>query len=315
MSGITFGVKQVTSCPETAQQLDARFYKTKLCSFHLVGRCTRGPRCTFAHEQQSLVTLPDLRYTRHCRPFFMNGFCKKGQACTFLHVREESPSASSSFCATDPSGVPPVDPAVPKMSSSESLGQRDFPCSCDIKNDFSRQSTAFSAGESSTSAMSFRDNIWSFSDWDDFESSRRPDFESGVLCSVDEAQDRCSRSASCCESLASESDDESVEGGPRLQTYDERDVDDPWATVGPFLGSEVDFGRHSDSDDSFDPDDASDSDASSNPDDAAEVLAEGGDPCGGEFHADGSGKVSWADLVDDESDEGNQTSATKRTYE
>jgi len=91
------------------QHLDARFFKTKLCAFHILGRCSRGMRCTFAHTQENLAAPPDLRCTRPCRYFSARGGCRKGAACSFAHKKEErSPRVAPSL-----SSVPEV-AAIPE---------------------------------------------------------------------------------------------------------------------------------------------------------------------------------------------------------
>mmetsp|Transcript_11000 Transcript_11000/g.24595 ORF Transcript_11000/g.24595 Transcript_11000/m.24595 type:complete len:278 (-) Transcript_11000:391-1224(-) len=70
------------------QQLDARFYKTKICSFYTAGTCKRGARCTFAHSEEHVAAQPDLRGTRPCRAFGTKHGCKKGDACAFAHLAD-----------------------------------------------------------------------------------------------------------------------------------------------------------------------------------------------------------------------------------
>lgn len=65
------------------------FRKTKACKFHLMGRCTRGEACVFAHEQNELQPLPDFRYTKMCPALCETGRCDKGSACMFAHSTKE----------------------------------------------------------------------------------------------------------------------------------------------------------------------------------------------------------------------------------
>jgi len=61
--------------------------KTKLCEFHLDGKCKYGSECAFAHQESELKTLPDLRKTRLCRAF-SKGKCVDAN-CKFAHGQEE----------------------------------------------------------------------------------------------------------------------------------------------------------------------------------------------------------------------------------
>eukprot|EP00448_Togula_jolla_P038540 CAMPEP_0170631408 /NCGR_PEP_ID=MMETSP0224-20130122/34621_1 /TAXON_ID=285029 /ORGANISM="Togula jolla, Strain CCCM 725" /LENGTH=293 /DNA_ID=CAMNT_0010959737 /DNA_START=45 /DNA_END=927 /DNA_ORIENTATION=+ len=70
----------------TPPPLDGRFYKTKICSFFAAGSCKRGARCTYAHSEEHIAALPDLRGTKPCRAFGTKHGCKKGDACAFAHL-------------------------------------------------------------------------------------------------------------------------------------------------------------------------------------------------------------------------------------
>mmetsp|Transcript_21307 Transcript_21307/g.47058 ORF Transcript_21307/g.47058 Transcript_21307/m.47058 type:complete len:235 (+) Transcript_21307:58-762(+) len=72
-------------CSTSPQGLDARFFKTKLCSFYAMGKCTRGSRCTFAHTEEDVKDTPDLYRTKPCRDFALKGFCELGDSCQFAH--------------------------------------------------------------------------------------------------------------------------------------------------------------------------------------------------------------------------------------
>lgn len=99
---------------------DAYKYKTEMCKFHLVGRCTKGEHCTYAHHEYEIYSgptsggsvsssprqpsipvvapirpvnmalpvgqvVPPRRFkTQQCK-FFLEGTCLKGNACTFVH--------------------------------------------------------------------------------------------------------------------------------------------------------------------------------------------------------------------------------------
>eukprot|EP00743_Colponemidia_sp_Colp-15_P010741 GILK01011865.1.p1 GENE.GILK01011865.1~~GILK01011865.1.p1 ORF type:complete len:235 (+),score=22.61 GILK01011865.1:51-707(+) len=59
------------------------FYKTKLCPFFSEGECSKGAECTFAHGDEELRALPDLRKTKLC-PNYQKGHCDDAE-CAFAH--------------------------------------------------------------------------------------------------------------------------------------------------------------------------------------------------------------------------------------
>merc|ERR1740121_1286746 len=90
--------------------------KTKMCDFFREGRCKYGSECAFAHSQDDLADMPDLRKTRICRAF-TQGKCND-QDCKFAHGQEELRPVDKCFqkalCRREkvkPSPDDPVDPA------------------------------------------------------------------------------------------------------------------------------------------------------------------------------------------------------------
>ncbi|KAF7456413.1 putative zinc finger protein [Cryptosporidium felis] len=79
-----------------------QLYKTKMCAFYNVGKCTRGNLCAFAHSVQELRPLPDLRFTRLCELTKRGDICRDVN-CTFAHslndlrTTEIPPSPLSEF--------------------------------------------------------------------------------------------------------------------------------------------------------------------------------------------------------------------------
>lgn len=65
------------------------FKRTKLCKFDLLGMCTRGASCAFAHGWESLRPQPDLFKTRLCSHFLRSGRCDAGKECRYAHSAEE----------------------------------------------------------------------------------------------------------------------------------------------------------------------------------------------------------------------------------
>lgn len=72
-----------------------QFTKTKMCPFELLGMCTKGIECPFAHGVKELNPLPDLRGTRLCKQFMKTGECPNGEECTFAHSKAELRQAST----------------------------------------------------------------------------------------------------------------------------------------------------------------------------------------------------------------------------
>lgn len=68
-------------------KLEARLFKTKMCSFYARGKCSRGQACKFAHKASDLVASPDLYRTRPCMVFARSGKCKDGWNCQYAHAR------------------------------------------------------------------------------------------------------------------------------------------------------------------------------------------------------------------------------------
>eukprot|EP00930_Biecheleria_cincta_P072427 TRINITY_DN59831_c0_g1_i1.p1 TRINITY_DN59831_c0_g1~~TRINITY_DN59831_c0_g1_i1.p1 ORF type:complete len:505 (-),score=78.73 TRINITY_DN59831_c0_g1_i1:56-1429(-) len=91
------------------------FRRTKLCKFDLLGACTRGDECAFAHGFESLRPQPDLYRTRICAHFLRSGRCDAGSHCRYAHSQGELRPA--------PRGVAPpcAELAVPGL-----LPQRRF---------------------------------------------------------------------------------------------------------------------------------------------------------------------------------------------
>lgn len=66
----------------------AVFQKTKMCKFHIMGVCTQGNSCRFAHEREQLQSLPDLSCTKLCKTLIATGVCNNPDCC-YAHNREE----------------------------------------------------------------------------------------------------------------------------------------------------------------------------------------------------------------------------------
>ena len=53
--------------------------QTRLCKFFVMGKCTRGQSCAFAHGQDKLRQQPDFSKTRLCADFMELGSCAEGE--------------------------------------------------------------------------------------------------------------------------------------------------------------------------------------------------------------------------------------------
>ena len=58
--------------------------QTRLCRFFVVGACTRGEACAFAHGKEKLKQQPDFSKTRLCADFVELGSCMEGDRCSGL---------------------------------------------------------------------------------------------------------------------------------------------------------------------------------------------------------------------------------------
>lgn len=67
----------------------AMFYKTKMCPQYMEkGSCPRGEGCCYAHSQNELRDVPNLKKTKLCH-LFQIGKCNRGNTCSFAHGEQE----------------------------------------------------------------------------------------------------------------------------------------------------------------------------------------------------------------------------------
>mmetsp|Transcript_53416 Transcript_53416/g.95854 ORF Transcript_53416/g.95854 Transcript_53416/m.95854 type:complete len:255 (+) Transcript_53416:70-834(+) len=71
-----------------SQERAQHFKRTKLCKFNLVGACTRGASCNFAHSSEDMTEQPDYSKTRLCADFKL-GKCLYDSNCKFAHGERE----------------------------------------------------------------------------------------------------------------------------------------------------------------------------------------------------------------------------------
>mmetsp|Transcript_84584 Transcript_84584/g.217947 ORF Transcript_84584/g.217947 Transcript_84584/m.217947 type:complete len:275 (+) Transcript_84584:75-899(+) len=73
---------------EKVERSAIHFQKTKLCKFHVLGVCTRGDQCSWAHDQDELKALPDFFRTKLCHTYLSKGVCKNVE-CRYAHGYNE----------------------------------------------------------------------------------------------------------------------------------------------------------------------------------------------------------------------------------
>lgn len=70
------------------------FNKTKMCKFHIIGACSKGPTCPFAHSKAEMRPLPDLTCTKLCKSLIDTGVCNN-KACMYAHNKLELRTTST----------------------------------------------------------------------------------------------------------------------------------------------------------------------------------------------------------------------------
>lgn len=75
-----------------------QFTKTQMCKFEIVGMCSKGTQCSFAHSAHELNALPDLRCTQLCKTLIQNGACYNPD-CLYAHNKEELRTSNAANAA------------------------------------------------------------------------------------------------------------------------------------------------------------------------------------------------------------------------
>ncbi|CAE7248375.1 Rf1 [Symbiodinium sp. CCMP2592] len=84
---VTSGLSPTADDEERSMRTQV-FEKTKMCKFHILGACTKGSSCRFAHSQSELQCLPDLACTKLCKTLIATGGCDNPD-CRYAHSQEE----------------------------------------------------------------------------------------------------------------------------------------------------------------------------------------------------------------------------------
>jgi len=83
---------QHAEAPESSRvvrkELASRCRKTTMCKFFLAGSCERGAACNFAHGENELRQVPDLRLTQLCPSLAATGVCRDSD-CKYAHSSAE----------------------------------------------------------------------------------------------------------------------------------------------------------------------------------------------------------------------------------
>lgn len=59
-----------------------------MCKFHILGMCTKGATCHFAHDKEEMSSLPDLYRTKLCKTLLNTGSCDAPD-CRYAHSKDE----------------------------------------------------------------------------------------------------------------------------------------------------------------------------------------------------------------------------------
>lgn len=73
---------------EKTERRTAIFERTKMCKFHILGLCAKGPECRFAHDKVELNGCPDLFRTKLCKTLINTGSCDSPD-CRYAHTKVE----------------------------------------------------------------------------------------------------------------------------------------------------------------------------------------------------------------------------------
>jgi len=118
------GTTQGGMAATNKQNRNGQFSKTKMCRFELLGMCTKGHQCPFAHGFLDLKPLPDLRCTKLCRELLQKGQCNT-KNCNYAHSREvlrqgssTKQAASSSNTSSSGAVLPGKAVSAPKQQQS-----------------------------------------------------------------------------------------------------------------------------------------------------------------------------------------------------
>ena len=73
-NGIELSVKESNTQPKVPNENNTN----KICIHHRMGKCRRGEKCPFKHENKSQECI-----------FYKRGHCSRGNECRYTHKKEE----------------------------------------------------------------------------------------------------------------------------------------------------------------------------------------------------------------------------------
>lgn len=103
------------------------FERTKMCKFHILGCCSRGAACHFAHTKEELMSQPDLARTKLCKTLISTGQCSDPD-CRYAHSKEELRLVTGFNCSNGRSNS--TSPAPSPGLASSAVGHSMPPKDC-----------------------------------------------------------------------------------------------------------------------------------------------------------------------------------------
>jgi len=102
----------------------AVFGKTKMCKFFILGVCTKGSECAFAHDPAEMMPVPDLSRTKICKSLINTGSCEDPD-CKYAHNKDELRNVPGVLLM--PKGIPSTatTSSTRQQASSHGGGTRD----------------------------------------------------------------------------------------------------------------------------------------------------------------------------------------------
>jgi hypothetical protein len=118
---------------EARAERTAVFGKTKLCKFFILGCCTKGKDCCFAHDQSEMKAIPDLQRTKICKTLINTGACNDPD-CKYAHNKEEireMPVASAQQVKAQADEKPKGYNSQQRVAPNSNMGKQGLPAQND----------------------------------------------------------------------------------------------------------------------------------------------------------------------------------------
>jgi len=94
------------------------FFRTRICKYNKVGKCTKGDKCQWAHDRRTQNAQKLRSGPRKQCKYFKRGDCRNGEDCEFVHGLPEKqttiipPTEEESLAADNVSTMHELSPAV-----------------------------------------------------------------------------------------------------------------------------------------------------------------------------------------------------------